>query len=367
MLRIGRCDVELYFPIELAMSNMARPNEALIQLASALTHAISAGSDSNVKLYKNFSRKLNLLDIDDGSSSDKNVVPFEPQSDQEDMTMQPSITDSSDITIFIIVIIAGLVIPLGLMFLMLVFRRSKNDAILSECDANPPPDNSRFCMKRTTFAVPEASHSRLEETNSSESVVPVLGETNKNECTLLEGHPQEMKPLWTEASAVSSSYSIVSPSNRQSRLGPPTLVDAPARGRGLNDSQAESDNSSHTDDYSIDVLESPVSSEYSYSSEGDDVFPSTFWDVDSYRSMDCTFLSTTSADVFGSNRGRDSKAWNQVYGYSDTPCISLRQKPLSSGIFFARNIDPAVMRRMRPDTHAYGTRADKRMRLDIEV
>jgi len=144
------------------------------------------------------------------------------------------------------------------------------------------------------------------------------------------------------------------------------MIYMPARGRGLNDSNVASEYSSHTDDYSIGMLESPVSTVYSFGSEGDDQFPSTRWedDVDSYRSMDCTFLSTSSSDVFGSNRSRSSGAWKQVYGPTEPPPVGSGLSPLSSGVLFVRNIDPTNMRRMRLDTRARG---NNRMRFGVEV
>ncbi|CAI5740874.1 unnamed protein product [Peronospora destructor] len=174
-----------------------------------------------------------------------------------------------------------------------------------------------------------------------------------------------MKLSWTEASAATSSYNVAALSNHQSRSAASML---PARRRELNDSQAlASDSSSHTDDHSIDILESPASTEYSFSSESDDFFPSTCWDVDSYRSASSTFLSTTSSNVFGSNHDRTSGVWKQVYGPENTPPIGLGSSPLSAGVFFVRNIDPAAMRRTRLDTRVYGVRSNNRMRLDIEL
>ncbi|KAI9987849.1 hypothetical protein PInf_024104 [Phytophthora infestans] len=216
-------------------------------------------------------------------------------------------------------------------------------------------------MKRTTFAVPEAGHSDHVEIDSSGSVVPVLGD-NALHRKIEEANQHELKPSWAEA----SSYSVAPLSSRHTRPAVPMLIYTPARGRGLTDSHPASDysQSSHTDDYSIGMLESPVSTEYSFGSEADDVFLSTHWDeVDSYRSMDYTFLSTTSSDVFGSNRARNGGAWKQVYGPNDTPPGQTR---LSTGTLFVRTIDPTELRRMRLDTRAYGTRGN-RMRFDVEV
>ncbi|CAI5718925.1 unnamed protein product [Peronospora destructor] len=177
-----------------------------------------------------------------------------------------------------------------------------------------------------------------------------------------------MKLSWTEASAATSSYNVTALNNRQSRSAASMLTNAPARRREYADSQAlASDSSSHTDDHSIDILESPASTEHSFSSESDDFFPSTCWDVDSYRSASSTFLSTTSSNVFGSNHNRTSGVWKQVHGPEYTPPIGLGSSPLPAGVFFVRNIDPVAMRRTRLDTRVYGARSNNRMRHDIEL
>lgn len=333
---------------------MARPNGALL-----LTLGVGESS---------VFRRLGSLGID-SSNGDTSVTPVEKQQDKDDLTLRPSATsDNSDSgfpSTSIIIIAVGVVVLFGLVFLLVVLRRGRNDPCQNDSDAHQPPENSRFSMKRTTFAVPEATRSGLDDIDSSGSVVPVLGDN--------ASHPKmrevlQLKPSWAEASAATSSYSVAPLSSRHTRPAAPMLIYAPARGRGLDDSHAASDNSSHTDDYSIDMLESPVSTVYSFGSEGDDVFPSKSWDdVDSYRSLDYTFLSTTSSDVFGSNRGRNGGAWKQVYGPSDASPISTGQSPLSSGVLFVRNIDPNAMRRMRLDTRDYGARGNNRIRLGVEV
>ncbi|CAI5716313.1 unnamed protein product [Peronospora effusa] len=178
-----------------------------------------------------------------------------------------------------------------------------------------------------------------------------------------------MKLSWTEVSAgTTSSYNGAALGTHQSRSAAPMLTNAPAQRREVNENQAPaSDRSSHTDEYSIDMLESPASTEYSFSSESDDFFPSTCWDVDSYRSASSTFLSTTSSNVFGSNHGRNSGVWKQVYRPDNTPPLGLGQSPLSSGVLFVRDIDPDAIRRTRLDTRVYGARSTNRMRLDIEL
>ncbi|KAG1686902.1 hypothetical protein DVH05_005827 [Phytophthora capsici] len=83
--------------------------------------------------------------------------------------------------------------------------------------------------------------------------------------------------------------------------------------------------------------------------------------------MDYTMLSTTSSDVFGSNRvqnnaGQHGSAWKQVYGPNDTPP---GQSRLSTGSLFVRNIDPTDMRRMRMDTRVHIGRGH--ILLDVEI
>ncbi|KAG7380283.1 hypothetical protein PHYPSEUDO_007559 [Phytophthora pseudosyringae] len=347
-----------------------RQNRALLLLVAALScrllQTMGAGDDDDYSVF----RRLGSDGIDGSSSSggDATVTPVEKQQEKDDLTMQPSITNDSSSSGFpstsIVVIGAGFVILVGLVFLLVVLRRGRSAPDQNESDH--PPENSHFCMKRTTFAVPETNRCGLEEVDSSGSVVPVLGDNASHQKVLESTQLElELKPAWAEASAATSSYSVAPLSSRHTRPAVPMLIYTPARGRGLTDSHAASDysHSSHTDDYSIGMLESPVSTEYSFGSEGGDVFMSTPWDeVDSYRSMDYTFLSTTSSDVFGSNRAQKSGAWKQVYGPNDTPP---GQSRLSTGALFVRNIDPTEMRRMRLDTRAYGARG--RMHLDVEV
>lgn len=341
-----------------------RQNRALLLLVATLLCGLMEAIDV-VDGYGH--RVFRRLDSLDGSSIDVDVTvaPVEKHQEQEDLTMQPSISDDSSDSSFpstsIIIVTVGLIVLVGLVILLVVLRRGRSDPGQSECNVHQPPENSRFCMKRTTFAVPEAGHSDHVEIDSSGSVVPVLGD-NALHRKIEEANQHELKPSWAEA----SSYSVAPLSSRHTRPAVPMLIYTPARGRGLTDSHPASDysQSSHTDDYSIGMLESPVSTEYSFGSEADDVFLSTHWDeVDSYRSMDYTFLSTTSSDVFGSNRARNGGAWKQVYGPNDTPPGQTR---LSTGALFVRTIDPTELRRMRLDTRAYGTRSN-RMRFDVEV
>ncbi|EGZ17481.1 hypothetical protein PHYSODRAFT_504049 [Phytophthora sojae] len=286
------------------------------------------------------------------------------------MTIQPETTESSDSgfpSTSVIVVAVGLVVLTGLVFLLVVLRRGRS--CLDQTDSEPPtsrapPDNSRFCMKRTTFAVPDTNRAGLGDIDSSGSVVPVLGDDPSHR-KMRENSRLESGNSWAEA----TSYSVAPLSSRHTRPAPPMLIYAPVRRHGLNDSQAASDYSSHTDDYSIGMLESPVSTEYSFGSEGDDRFPSTPWDeVDSYRSLDCTFLSTTSSNVFGSNRDRSGGAWKKVYGPTDdSPTTDSDMPRLSSGFLFVRQMDSHNMRRMRLDTCAHGARNNNLMRFDVEV
>ncbi|KAG1712936.1 hypothetical protein DVH05_000668 [Phytophthora capsici] len=83
--------------------------------------------------------------------------------------------------------------------------------------------------------------------------------------------------------------------------------------------------------------------------------------------MDYTMLSTTSSDVFGSNRvqnnaGQHGSAWKQVYGPNDTPP---GQSRLSTGSLFVRNIDPTDMRRMRMDTRVHTGRGHLLLAVEI--
>eukprot|EP00644_Phytophthora_capsici_P002728 jgi/Phyca11/124987/e_gw1.55.226.1 len=306
-------------------------------------------------------------DGDGGSSvGDVTLTPVEKQEEKDNLTIQPITEDSSDSsfpTTSIIIIAVGSVIFLSLVFFLAVFRRGRTSSDQND-SYNYPPENSRFCMKRTTFAVEDASRTGFEEIDSSGSVVPVLG-GNISLGKMQEGSQVELKPSWAEASAATSSYSVAPLSSRHTRPAPPMRIYAPPRGRGFGDSHAASDfsHSSHTDDYSIGMLESPVSTEYSLGSEGDGVFLSDEIDIDSYRSMDYTMLSTTSSDVFGSNRvGQHGSAWKQVYGPNDTPP---GQSRLSTGSLFVRNIDSSDMRRMRMDTRAHAGRGQ--ILLDVEI
>ncbi|ETL92182.1 hypothetical protein L917_09463 [Phytophthora nicotianae] len=341
-----------------------RQSRALLLLVASLLCQLMQAIDVVDGYGRRAFRRLDSLD---GSSSgdDATVTSVEKQQEQEDLTVQPSTSDDSSDSSFpstpITIVAVAFIILVGLVVFLVVLRRSRSDSDQSECHANHPPENSRFCMKRTTFAVPEAGHSGHVEIDSTGSVVPVLGDNTLHR-KIEEAAQQELKPSWAEA----SSYSVAPLSSRHTRPAVPMLIYMPARGRGLTDSHPASDysQSSHTDDYSIGMLESPVSTEYSFGSEGDDVFLSASSDdVDSYRTMDYTFLSTTSSDVFGSNRARNGGAWKQVYGPNDTPP---GQSRLSTGTLFVRTIDPTEIRRMRLDTRAYGARGN-RMRFDVEV
>lgn len=363
---------------------MAQRRETLvlatgIALLCQLAQAIDVGDSSNSNDYSPF----RTLNGNDGSNA--GVTPVEKQQESNDLTLQPLIADDNSDqtqggsdsdglpTSSIIAIALGSVILVSLVVLLVVLRRSRSRPDQSDSDlpsnSNQPPENSRFCMKRMTWAVPEPGRSGLGDIDSSGSLVPVLEDTASRR-KMREESQLEPKNSWAEISAATTSYSVAPLSTRHTRPAVPMLIYAPVRGRGFNDSHAPSDYSSHTDDYSIGMLESPVSTEYSFGSERDDVFLSTPWDeVDSYRSMDYTFLSTTSSDVFGSSRGKNGGggAWKQVYGPTDTPPVGTGQSPLSSGVLFVRSIDPASMQRMCLDTRAHGTRNKNQMRFCVEI
>ncbi|KAL3666840.1 hypothetical protein V7S43_007791 [Phytophthora oleae] len=346
-----------------------RQTRALLLLVEALLLRLMQAIDAGDNYDQSAFRRLGSDGGGGGSSAgDATVTPVEKQQEKDNLTIQPSITEDSSDSSFpstsIIIIAVGSLILLGLVFFLAVLRRGRTDSEQND-SYSYPPENSRFCMKRTTFAVEDASRTGFEEVDSSGSVVPVLGD-NASHSKMREGSQLELKPSWAEASAATSSYSVAPLSSQHTRPAPPMRIYAPPRGRGFADSHAASDyysHSSHTDDYSIGMLESPVSTEYSLGSEGDDVFLSDEIDIDSYRSMDYTILSTTSSDVFGSNRVQNNGgAWKQVYGPNDTPP---GQSRLSTGSLFVRNIDPTDMRRMRLDTRAYAGRGQ--MLLDVEV
>ncbi|KAG1686901.1 hypothetical protein DVH05_005826 [Phytophthora capsici] len=117
-------------------------------------------------------------DGDGGSSvGDATLTPVEKQEEKDNLTIQPITEDSSDSsfpTTSIIIIAVGSVIFLSLAFCLAVFRRERTSSDQND-SYNYPPENSRFCMKRTTFAVKDASRTGFEEIDSSGSVVPVLG------------------------------------------------------------------------------------------------------------------------------------------------------------------------------------------------
>ncbi|GMF18445.1 unnamed protein product [Phytophthora lilii] len=298
------------------------------------------------------------------ASQDGGVVALDKQQSGADMTWQPATAISST---SIIVIALGFVVLTGLVIFMCALRRGGQDQSDSDAASNLPPENSRRCMKRMTFAVPERRRTGLDDIDSSGSVVPVLGDDASYR--KMRGGSRLETNSWAEVSAATTSNSVAPLSSRHSRPAMPTLIYMPARGRCFNDTIAPSDCSSHTDDYSIDILESPESTEYSFGSEGDDMFPSTPWDddVDSYRSMDYTFLSTSSSDVFGSNRARNAGAWKQVYGPNTDPPQDSDLPRLSSGVLFVRQMNARDMRRIRLDTRANGAKNNSLMRFDVEV
>ncbi|GMF31275.1 unnamed protein product [Phytophthora fragariaefolia] len=311
-------------------------------------------------------RRLGSRGAGDSSGSDAEVTSVQKQQEQSNASSQPATSDGSDSSFpstSVIAIAVGLVVLSGLIFLLVVLRRGRNSVGDTDGDAPTfcaPSDNSRFCMKRATLAVPEPNRCGLEAIDSSGSVVPVLGDDASHR-KMREGSRLDTScNSWAEV----TSYSVAPLSSRHTRPAAPMLIYAPPRRHGLNDSQVPSENSSHTDDYSIGMLESPVSTEYSLGSEGD-MFP---WDeVDSYRSLDCTFLSTTSSNVFGSSRERNGGAWKQVYGYSSDPPVDSDTPRVSSGFLFVRQMDSHNMRRMCLDPRARGPRNNNRLRFDVEV
>ncbi|KAE8915774.1 hypothetical protein PF005_g18256 [Phytophthora fragariae] len=356
-------------------SNMSRRTEARTLLGLTMLWRLALAVDVGDNAYNRLQalRRLGSIDVDGTSSSDDDasMTPVQKQQEQDNMTIQPDTTDSSDSdfpSTSVIVVAVGLVVLTGLVFLLVVLRRGRGSLDQTDSEAptsRVPPDNSRLCMKRTTFAVPETNRAGLGAIDSSGSVVPVLGDDASHR-KMCEASRLDSGNSWAEA----TSYSVAPLSSRHTRPAQPMLIYTPARHRGLNDSQAASDYSSHTDDYSIGILESPVSTVYSFGSESDDMFPSTSWDeVDSYRSLDCTFLSTTSSNVFGSNRDRSGGAWKKVYGpttCTDSPTDSDIPR-LSPGVLFVRQMDSNEMRRMRLDPRARGARNYNRMRFDVEV
>ncbi|KAJ8561853.1 hypothetical protein ON010_g7825 [Phytophthora cinnamomi] len=341
-----------------------------IALFVGLALAADVGDSSdNADDYSRL-RSLSSLDSDGSSTGDASVTAVQKQQEQDNMTIQPATIDSSGSgfpTTSIIVIAVGLVVLVGLVYLLVVLRRGRGSLDQTDSETptpSAPPDNSRFCMKRTTFAVPESNRTGLADIDSSGSVVPVLGDDAQPPAKCAKALRLDSLNSWAEA----TSYSVAPLSSRHTRPAPQMLIYAPARRHGLNDSHAASDYSSHTDDYSIGMLESPVSTEYSFGSEGDDTFPSSPWDeVDSYRSLDYTFLSTTSSNVFGSNRDRSGGAWKKVYGSADESPTDADIPRVSSGFLFVRQMDSNNMRRMSLDPRVHGGRNNNRMRFDVEV
>ena len=315
---------------------------------------------------ENGTYRLRFLAID--SNDERNTTLTEHGEALQDETSASSVPASRFSTTFFIIVTIGFMISFGLVFLWVVRRTSRNHARRSDCDVHEQLESSRARLKRTTCVGSDTNVGCFDKPETRESIVPVLDD-NTTKYTMPEALQQERKLSWTEVSTATRSYNARSGaarSNQQSRSVAPMLTNLPAQRREGNDRQAlASDSGSHTDDYSIDILESPASTEYSFSSESDDFFPSTCWDVDSYQSASSTFLSTTSSNVFGSNQSRNSG--QVVYGPDHTPPIGLGQSPSASRVLFLRNIDPAAMRRMRLDTRVYGARANNQMRLDIDL
>ncbi|KAG7395584.1 hypothetical protein PHYBOEH_003458 [Phytophthora boehmeriae] len=301
----------------------------------------------------------------DGSSDSTSV---QSQQSSEDATAEPETASTSNdgaSRTSVIVIAVGFVVLTGLaFFLVTVYRSRKNQTDRDQQASNPPSDAPR--AKRKTFVVPDIDCTRIDIEDSTHSLVPVLGD-DKSHLKTREPPELEADTSWAEASAASSSYSIAPLSSRHRIPAVPSRIYAPARGFNPGNSQA-SDFSSHTDDYSIGMLESPVSTEYSFGSEEDDIFPSTPWDdVDSYRSMDFTFLSTTSSNVFDSNSGRNDSSWKQVNRPNGMAAIGSTLPSAPLGVLFVRQLDSHQTGRMCLDPRGRGTRNTNRMRFDIEV
>lgn len=280
-----------------------------------------------------------------------------------DATIQPDTgaADADSSSTSVVVIAVGFVILTGLACFLATVERRKSKQRASH---DPQEENPR--QKRKTFAVPDVSCTRVDVVESAHSHVPVLGDDaghrKKREISQLES---ETSSSWAEASTTTSSYSIAPLSSRHRIPARPMRIYSSTRRFRPNDSLTASEHSSHTDDYSIGMLESPVSTEYSFGSEEDDIFPSSPWDeLDSYRSQDYTFLSTESSDVFDSNRSRNGGSWKQVY----RPTITSTVQPGTAGVLFVRQIDPRnTVGRLRLDSRGRGSRGNSPMLFDVEV
>ncbi|RLN80636.1 hypothetical protein BBJ28_00021172 [Nothophytophthora sp. Chile5] len=314
-------------------------------------------------------RELTPLASDSSSGDGANAIIMEKQHNNE-ITAGSGDTDTSEgiSSTSIIVIAVGVVTLAGLVLLLVTLRRNRSHQ--EESGSDPPAisisEPPRTGTKRKTFAVPRVNSGLGDIDDSNRSHVPVLGD-GASERKMREGLRLAPQRSWGEdsnASVATSSYSVAPLSSRHGRPAIPMRIYAPARG-GLGDSQTTSEYNSNADDYSIGMLESPVSTEYSFGSEGDDVFPSSQWDdVDSYRRLDFTCLSTSSSNVFDSNPDRSGGDWKQVCRPSGAPSIGSALQPVTAGVLFVRNIDQRSMGRMRLDPRGRGT---SRMRLDVEV
>ncbi|RLN63453.1 hypothetical protein BBJ28_00018523 [Nothophytophthora sp. Chile5] len=316
-------------------------------------------------------RELTPLASDSSSDDGANAITMEKQQDNNDITAGSDDTDTSEgiSSTSIIVIAVGVVTLAGLVLLLVTLRRNRSH---QEESGSDPPANSiseppRTRPKRKTFAVPRVNSGLGDIDDSNRSNVPVLGD-GASERKMRDGPRLAPQRSWGEdsnASFATSSYSVAPFSSRHARPAVPVRIYAPARGRGPGDNQTTSEYSLNADDYSIGMLESPISTEYSFGSEGDDVFPSSQWDdVDSYRRLNFTCLSTSSSNVFDSNPDRSGGDWKQVCRPSGAPSIDSSLQPVTPGVLFVRNIDQRSMGRMRLDPRGRGT---SRMRLDVEV
>ncbi|KAI9913016.1 hypothetical protein PsorP6_005357 [Peronosclerospora sorghi] len=263
----------------------------MLFLTAALTHAIAL--DNNIGLIHDHDRVSNRNASSSRDYEEMQPKEFKEHQGEDALTPQSSSSGSSFSSTLVIVISLGFLILLGLALLLVVLRRGRNDEDTSDYEGNQSLENSRLCIKRTTFTVPEVAQAYINELESSGSVIPVLS-INANHCKLENGPLLELKPSWADASAATTMYRVAPANNAGPKPKVPMLIYT-TNEREWNESRLISDNGSHTDDYSIDILESPVSLAYSFESEDGDVFSSTRSEgADSYWSLHDTSLSTSS-------------------------------------------------------------------------
>ncbi|CEG38743.1 uncharacterized protein PHALS_15332 [Plasmopara halstedii] len=174
---------------------------------------------------------------------------------------------------FVIVIVVGLITFRILVFLLAMLRRSKIDPTHRDSDTNRQLDNPSLYVKRPTLTVRITGYSGPDEIRSSESVVPVLGDNTLHHIL------KERQKLST---AESTLFSIAPVSIQHTRPTVHQHICTTAQGHVLTDVRAASDYSysPHADNYSIGMLESPISTNYSFGSDTDNSFISMDWDED---------------------------------------------------------------------------------------